>query len=89
MQGEEVLAKQKDREPWEMTEAEKDCQRCLRDGAARYRVYTDAIDMAVCRSCAEEARAMGIKVELLDLMEKKANSPRQRPLDCGKQGRMS
>ncbi len=71
MQGENVLAKQKDRASWEMTEAEKDCQRCLRGGAARYRVYSDALDMKVCVSCAEEARALGIKVELLDLMEKR------------------
>ncbi len=73
MQSEDVLAKQKDRAPWEMTEAGKDCQRCLRGGAARYRVYTDAINMKVCVSCAEEARELGISVEALGADTKKTD----------------
>lgn len=78
MQGEDVLVKQKDRALWEMTEAGKDCQRCPRGGVARYRVYTDAIDMAVCRSCAEEARELGISVEALDVRQKSADGERPR-----------
>lgn len=44
------------------------CERCFsfRRGRARYRAYTDAMDIEVCPSCAEEAREVGIKVELLD-----------------------
>ncbi|MFQ5850079.1 MAG: hypothetical protein ACE5JU_05755 [Candidatus Binatia bacterium] len=40
------------------------CQRCLAD-EARYRVYSDAIDIRVCTSCAEEARELEIAVEIL------------------------
>ena len=42
------------------------CARCLEARQARYRVYTDVIDMAVCPACAEEARSLGISVEQLD-----------------------
>lgn len=42
------------------------CQRCLNGEVARYRVYTDAIDIKVCGLCAEEARELGITVEVLD-----------------------
>jgi hypothetical protein len=41
------------------------CQRCLRGEEARYRVYTDLIEMAVCAACADEARKLGITVETL------------------------
>jgi hypothetical protein len=41
------------------------CQRCLNSKAV-YRVYTDAIDMKVCATCAEEAGRLGIAVEVLD-----------------------
>ncbi len=78
MQGENVLTKQKDRALWEMTEAGKDCQRCLRGGAARYRVYSDAMEMKVCGPCAEEARRIGITVEALDLRQKSADGERPR-----------
>ncbi len=40
------------------------CQRCL-SGEAAYHVYTDEVDMKVCAICAEEARKLGISVELL------------------------
>jgi hypothetical protein len=43
-----------------------DCQRCLLGKEAKYRVYTEAMDMKVCETCAEEARQLGIAVELLD-----------------------
>jgi hypothetical protein len=40
------------------------CERCSRDQAT-YRVYSETINMKVCRACAEEARRLGIAVELL------------------------
>jgi len=46
------------------------CERCLNSEGAQYRVYTDAIDMKVCQSCAEEARRIGMKVELLGLLKR-------------------
>jgi hypothetical protein len=45
------------------------CERCLRDEEATYRVHTDLIDMKVCAACAEEARRLGIAVEVLDHRE--------------------
>ncbi len=41
------------------------CERCLRGEEARYRVYTDAMEIAVCAACADEARNLGITVEPL------------------------
>jgi hypothetical protein len=52
-----------------------ECQRCLTGKEAKYRVYTDIIDMKVCEVCADEARKLGIAVEVLDDSEKK---PRMR-----------
>jgi hypothetical protein len=43
-----------------------ECQRCLLGKEAKYRVYTEAMEMKVCRTCAEEARRLGIAVEPLD-----------------------
>ena len=43
-----------------------ECQRCLLGKEAKYRVYTDVIDMKVCAACADEARRLGIAVEPLD-----------------------
>jgi hypothetical protein len=48
-----------------------ECQRCLLGKEAKYRVYTDLIDMKVCETCADEARRLGIAVEPLDDGEKK------------------
>ena len=48
------------------------CQRCLSAEAA-YRVHTDAIDMKVCAACAEEARRLGLAVEVLDGREGEGN----------------
>jgi hypothetical protein len=47
------------------------CQRCSREEAAIYRVFSDLIDMKVCLACAEEARRIGIAVEELAFGEKK------------------
>lgn len=52
-----------------------ECQRCLTGKEAKYRVYTDIIDLKVCEACADEARKLGIAVEVLDDGEKK---PRMR-----------
>jgi hypothetical protein len=43
-----------------------ECQRCLLGLEAKYRVYTDIVDMKVCAACADEARRLGIVVEVLD-----------------------
>ena len=55
------------------------CQRCFRGEEAKYRVYTDIIDMKVCVACAEEARELGIAVEVLDGGEEKNNEPKVNP----------
>src|SRR5262245_43475028 len=43
-----------------------ECQRCSTGKEAKYRVYTDIIDMKVCAACADEARRLGIGVEVLN-----------------------
>jgi len=55
------------------------CQRCFRGEEAKYRVYTDIIDMKVCSACAEEARKLGIAVEVLEGEEEKNNEPKGNP----------
>jgi hypothetical protein len=47
------------------------CQRCWRIEAVPYRVRSDLIDVKVCAACAEEARRLGITVEVLDFSERK------------------
>jgi protein-arginine kinase activator protein McsA len=48
------------------------CERCLRDEAtAKYRVFSEIIDMKVCAACADQARKLGINVEPLDSGEGK------------------
>ena len=42
------------------------CERCLSDQEAYFRVQTDVLDMLVCTSCADEARKIGLPVEVLD-----------------------
>jgi hypothetical protein len=51
--------------------AAMECQRCLTGKEAKYRIYTDIIDMKVCEVCTDEARKLGIVVEVLDDSEKK------------------
>ena len=41
------------------------CQRCLGGKEAKYRVYSDVLDLKVCSSCAAEACALRLAVELL------------------------
>ena len=41
------------------------CHRCLTGRKARFRVYSDVIDMKVCPGCAAEAQNLGLTVQLL------------------------
>ena len=45
------------------------CERCLspsgEEATATYRAYTKVMNMKVCGTCAEEARRLGIAVEIL------------------------
>ena len=50
-----------------------ECQRCLLGKEAKYRVYTEAMEMKVCAICAEEAQRLGIAVEPLDDRKVKNN----------------
>jgi hypothetical protein len=49
------------------------CQRCCRREEATYHVRSDIIDMKVCAACAEEARRLGLAVEILGCGERKGN----------------
>jgi len=50
------------------------CQRCL-SGEAIYHVYTEAMEMEVCATCASEARRLGIAIEVLDPAKEKPIEP--------------
>jgi hypothetical protein len=43
------------------------CERCWRGEEAKFRVHTDIIDIRVCAACADEARELGIAVDVLNL----------------------
>jgi hypothetical protein len=58
------------------------CQRCWSDQEAAYRVYTDALNIKVCATCAEEALGLGIAVEVLG-GEKRKGNVEQVSLDAG------
>jgi hypothetical protein len=58
------------------------CQRCWSDQEATYRVYTDALNIKVCATCAEEALGLGIAVEVLG-GEKRKSNVEQVSLDSG------
>jgi hypothetical protein len=49
------------------------CQRCWSDQEPVYRVYTDALNIKVCATCAKEALGLGIAVEVLGGGKGKAN----------------
>ena len=42
------------------------CERCRSGAEAIVRVRSDILDMLVCAPCADEARMIGIAVEVLD-----------------------
>ncbi|HEY7167714.1 MAG TPA: hypothetical protein VIB79_24365 [Candidatus Binatia bacterium] len=48
------------------------CQRCLSGEPALYRVSSDVIQVNVCRTCAEEARSLELKVEPLRIRQRAA-----------------
>jgi Zn finger protein HypA/HybF involved in hydrogenase expression len=48
------------------------CQRCLDDHDAKYRVYSEEIDIQVCPKCAEEALRLGISIKALDSTDHQA-----------------
>jgi hypothetical protein len=50
------------------------CQRCLQGQEAKYRVYSDVLDMKVCSTCAAEARRLRLTVELLCSDETRTDS---------------
>lgn len=50
------------------------CQRCLGGKEAKYRVYSDVLDLKVCSSCAAEACALRLAVELLCPDESRTDS---------------
>jgi hypothetical protein len=50
------------------------CQRCSRplsEQEPTFRVYSDVLDIRVCGVCAQEARRLGIKVEIIGSAKKK------------------
>jgi hypothetical protein len=55
-----------------------ECERCFNGEQAKYRAYTDIIDMKVCPVCADKARKVGIAVEVIG-GEGKNNSTRNEP----------
>ena len=55
------------------------CQRCSRREEASYRVRSDLIDMKVCAACADEARRLGLAVEVLGAGGRKGNEEKSEP----------
>ena len=58
------------------------CQRCWSDQEAAYRVYTDALNIKVFATCAEEDLGLGIAVKVLG-GEKRKSNVEQVSLDSG------
>jgi hypothetical protein len=54
------------------------CERCECGEGASYRVRSDVIDMKVCAACANEARRLGIVVEVLSGEERKGNGEKSK-----------
>lgn len=50
-----------------------ECERCFTGEEAKYRAYSDMIDLKVCAVCADKARKLGIAVEALDTGKAKNN----------------
>ena len=64
-----------------------ECQRCLTGKEAKYRVYTDIIDLKVCEACADVALQLGLAVESLDDGRKKERLRQCKEfLSCGHLG---
>jgi hypothetical protein len=45
------------------------CQRCLRGEEAHHRVKSEMMDIAVCDTCAWEARRLGLATEVFHAFE--------------------
>jgi hypothetical protein len=57
------------------------CERCPKAEEARYRAYSDIIDMKVCAACAADGRRLGLSIEVLDPLRSsvsQAQRPRRR-----------
>jgi len=46
-----------------MEQSSVTCERCLSGDEALYHVYSDVIDLRVCKACAEEGRKLGLRIE--------------------------
>ena len=46
---------------------EMKCQRCGNDKEAEFRVVSDILDIKVCADCAEEARKIGLPLEIVEI----------------------
>ena len=55
------------------------CERCCEREEATYRVRSDIIDMKVCAPCADEARRLGLPVEVLGGGRRKGNGEKSEP----------
>ena len=55
-----------------------ECERCFTGEEAKYRAYTDIINIKVCAVCADKATKLGIAVEGLG-GEEKNNSTKNAP----------
>jgi hypothetical protein len=51
------------------------CERCMRAEEARYRAYSDIIDMKVCAPCAVEGSRLGLGIEAFDPMSSSLSRP--------------
>jgi mannose-1-phosphate guanylyltransferase len=60
------------------------CGRCLQGGQARYRAYTDVLNVAVCSRCADDARKLGLSVEEIHKSPEAELSGRQTSEVCWK-----
>ena len=45
------------------------CQRCLRANEARHRVQSETMNITVCDTCAEEAKQLGLAIEVFSAFE--------------------
>jgi hypothetical protein len=45
------------------------CQRCFRANEACHRVQSEIMDIAVCDICAEEAKQLGLAIEVFNAFE--------------------
>ena len=56
-----------------------ECQRCLLSKEAEYRVHTEAMEMKVCVTCAQEAQRLELPLNLLTTEKQEAVEPLAAP----------